>query len=735
MRVVLLGADFEENLGIGMIAAVARERGHDVRVAPFNSAERIAAIAASIAREPPDLVGLSMQFQHRAHEFLSLAAALRDMGFEGHITCGGQFPTLAWQQVLERGDVDSVVFYDGEWAFGELLDALDANAPLGDIAGIALRGHGLPPRRTADRPLRDELDALPFPERYRQHTLHCGVPFAPIMGSRGCWGHCAYCSITTHYRDARGHGGGKTFRLRSPDDVAGEIAALSRRAGRPCIFCFHDDNFLLPRPADSLERVGAIRKKLDELGVGKVGFIGKCRPETVTAEIAPKLRELGVIRLYVGVENAAPGGAEHLGRGKQHLAIDAALAACRSAGIFTCYNLLLFEPRATLDDIATNIAFIREHAGHPVNFCRAEPYFGTPLQTQLQGSGALFGSHLGYDYRIADDRTELCFRISAAVFRERSFRPDGVVNRYMGLGYNVKVLEHFYEDRDGERDRLGRSVAQLTRSISLDTADYLQRVLDLARTADLGDPESIQRRAALLGLEIAASDALWQRQLDEAYKGFEELARRATRIRMPRAMTRLARGVAVGASLAFGAAPACGGQETGPAQASDSGAKDGQGYDGTVVDALPPDAGYDGTVVDALPPDAGYDGTVVDAVPPDAGLDAGPEARLEHRLPLIDQWRDTSPKRAVRSRDLPLFDPPEVRLRGTRDGDVVVARLEGGPEAVGLRWEGEGTIEGDGRVVRWRPASAADDTLRVAVRARGGLALVSLRARVVLGSG
>jgi radical SAM superfamily enzyme YgiQ (UPF0313 family) len=728
MRVVLLGADFEENLGLGMIAAVARQRGHDVRIVPFNTSGQTDALAASIAARPPHVVGLSMQFQHRAHEFLSLAAALRKHGYRGHVTCGGQFPSLAWDHVLGRGDVDSVVLYDGERAFGELLDALDSGTELGDVPGLALRDAGRV-RRTADRALEDDLDSLPFAERYRPHTLHCGVPFVPILGSRGCWGHCAYCSITTHYRDARAHGGGKTFRVRSPRSVAAEMAAVSRRAGRPCIFCFHDDNFLLPRPADTIARLGAIREQLGVMGVGKVGLIGKCRPETIPPEIAPKLRELGVIRLYVGVENASESGARHLGRGRQHLAIDAALAACRGAGIFTCYNLLLFEPQATLDDVATNVDFIRRHAAHPVNFCRAEPYFGTPLQAELRDGGALFGSYLGYDYRIGDDRTELLFRISAAVFRERCFRPDGVANRYMGLGYNAKVLEHFYADPGGERERIAARAAQLTRAIALDTAGYLERALDLARMADLGHRESIERKAAMLGLEVAASDAHWQRELDEVYGAFDSFAKRAGRVRLARAVRRLARGAAVGASLAIGTAPACGGQQQPP-----SSGKDASGYDGTVVDAVPPDGGYDGTVVDALPPDAGqetgYDGTVVDPPPVDAGM----ETRLEpRRLPLIDQWRDTSPRRAVRSADLPFSDPPEVRLHARWEGDVIVARLEGGPDGVGLRWEGDGSIEGEGREVRWRPGSTPDDTLRVAVRSRGGLALVSLRARAVPG--
>lgn len=715
MHVVLVGADFEENLGLGLLAAVARQRGHEVRVEPFNARGLAPKVARSLAALAPDVIGLGIQFQHRAHEFLSLARMLREAGFRGHLTCGGQFPSLAFAEVLGEGQLDSVVFYDGESTFGALLDALEAKTPLASVAGLALRDARGVVFRTADRPLPADLDDLPFPVRYRPHATHCGVPFVPIMGSRGCWGRCAYCSITSHYRDARAHGGGKTLRLRSPENVADEMAQLTEKAGRPCIFCFHDDNLLLPRPEDTLERLRAVRGGLDARGVGKVGIIGKCRPETLTPELAVQLRGLGVIRLYVGVENASERGAAHLGRGKQHLAIDAALRACEKAGIFTCYNLLLFEPEATLDDVEENVDFIRRHASHPVNFCRAEPYHGTPLQAELLARDALGGSYLGYDYRIGDDRAELLFRICAAAFRERNFQPDGVANRYMGLGYNMKVLEQFYPDVDGERARLARQVAALTRQITLDTAAYLARAVDLARDADLSDHDVIERRAARLGLEISASDAIWHRELDAAYASFEAYSQRVVHWKVPPAIRRVARGVAVGTALAVGAlGTACGGKTNDPTP------------DGSVVsDPVPEDAGMD--VRDASV-DVEPDVMVADPPPPDAGFDARLDVR---RLRLIDQWRDTSPRRSIRSDDLPLFAPPDVQLAGRREGDVIVARLEGGPEAVSTRWEGDGTVDGDGREVRWSPED--DGVLRVAVRSHGGLAIVSLRARAVTG--
>jgi len=47
-----------------------------------------------------------------------------------------------------------------------------------------------------------------------------------------------------------------------------------------------------------------------------------------------------------------------------------------------------------------------------------------------------------------------------------------------------------------------------------------------------------------------------------------------------------------------------------------------------------------------------------------------------------------------------------------------------------VRWEAEGHLDGEGREVCWSPASP-EDSLRVAVRTAGGVAVVSLRARDV----
>lgn len=614
MRLVLVGADYEENLGMCMIAAAAEGAGHRVQVVPYQDADERAGTVAAILGLDPDVIGLAAQFQHRGQDFLALACDLRRAGFRGHITAGGQFATMAHAPILAgRYGVDSVVLYEGERTIAELLDALAGGTALTDVAGLALpdgKGGAL---RTAARPLASRLDALPLAQRYRRHARQLGVPFIPVSGSRGCWAACSFCSITTVLRDGREHGvAGPLLRLRSPEAVALEMAMLAHAVGDAAVFCFHDENFLLPRPSDSVARVSAIRRALDAQGV-RAAFVGKCRPDTVTPALAHELAALGVIRMYVGIENASPNGAAHLDRRTDVRTLGAALDAFAAAGIFACYNLLVFEPDTVLDDVALNIQFMREHAATPVNFCRAEPYLGTPMHRRLCAEGRLNGGFLGADYRIHDDRAELLFRIAASAFRNHNFCSDGVANRTMGLGYSAKLLATFYADKRGRLAAFLERAQELTRSITLDTADLLEQAMTIAEQADLDNHDRIARLTALLGLRVAASDRLWHAAIDALEKDMTAFVRGSaeTRRRTVSRAAKAAQGAAMAGWLALWA--------TGTSSCTHS------------VDPLPPDAGGRDAKKDATAPDAGP--LVVDALPPDADAGARTETAVYDPLP------------------------------------------------------------------------------------------------------
>ena len=78
MRLVLVGADFEENLGMCMIAAAAESAGHRAEVVPFQGSEERTRVVAKVLAARPDVVGLAIGTRPDcvAEEVLNLLAEL-----------------------------------------------------------------------------------------------------------------------------------------------------------------------------------------------------------------------------------------------------------------------------------------------------------------------------------------------------------------------------------------------------------------------------------------------------------------------------------------------------------------------------------------------------------------------------------------------------------------------------------------------------------------------------------
>jgi radical SAM superfamily enzyme YgiQ (UPF0313 family) len=196
MRVLLAGPDFEENLSIRYLASSLQAKQHEPSLAVFNSADDVEAVAEQAGEA--EIVGLSVCFQSRAQEFLTLARRIKQLHPEKLIVAGGHYASCAAQPLLEHhSELDIIVIHEGEQTLGEIVAAAaNLKDDLPKITGIAYREDGQV-RFTPQRRTLDDLDTLPFPERAgRIHTI-AGVPTSFLMGSRGCYENCAYCCITT----------------------------------------------------------------------------------------------------------------------------------------------------------------------------------------------------------------------------------------------------------------------------------------------------------------------------------------------------------------------------------------------------------------------------------------------------------------------------------------------------------------------------------------------------------
>lgn len=222
MRVVMLGAELEENIGLRYMVSALEARGHAAEIVPFNHGRETDEAVRQTLALGPDIVGLSMVFTSRGREFCRLADDLRAAGFGGHLIGGGHFAALNADRLLTDWPAfDSIGLGEGEGIITALADDPDH---ADRIAALCYRAPDGSIMRNPSRGNPENLDALPFPKRTTFHR-YFDKPIASILSSRGCWRDCAFCSINAWYKS----GGGKKFRIRSVDNIVEHgLNALNR---------------------------------------------------------------------------------------------------------------------------------------------------------------------------------------------------------------------------------------------------------------------------------------------------------------------------------------------------------------------------------------------------------------------------------------------------------------------------------------------------------------------------
>lgn len=440
--VALVGPEVEENLSLRHLASSLEQGGVRAELYPFNGPSDLPVLARALCEEPqPFLAALSLSFQWRAMDVLALAVALREGGFRGHITAGGHFASFAWSRVLtDFPELDSICRFEAEDTLRELSTALDAGTSWAQLPGLAVRDESSSPRLTAAREP-PQLSSLPWPDRRGPAARCLGHGIAPMISSRGCYASCSFCCIATLHRNSSPS---QRHRLRPVADVADEMAWLHRERGIE-IFIFHDDNFFLPKHAGSLGRIHELGDALDARGVRSFATVVKARPNDVSPEVFRAMQQrLQLVRLFLGVESSTQQGCTTLNRGVTASTATRALHTLEELGLYVCFNMLVFDPDASVDALLANMAFMEQHGEHPSNFGRVELYAGTPLLERMLGEGRAEGDYLGWSYDQATPEMQRIFELAMFAFHERNFSGRALANRLQSTRFDVEVARHFH---------------------------------------------------------------------------------------------------------------------------------------------------------------------------------------------------------------------------------------------------------------------------------------------------
>lgn len=445
--IMLIGFQHQGNLGLGYLTSVLRQHGYSVQIVDIEQdPEEILKTALTIN---PLLIGFSLIFQFYINHYGALIQAMRALGVNCHLTMGGHFPSLNYQQTLEMvPELDSVVRFEGEFTLLELADALSTGQEWRHISGIAYRNDDRIDATPA-RLLLEDLDQLPYPERNYQPETVLGRSIMPLIASRGCARTCSFCSIHTFYRAAPG----RIVRTRKPLEVVREMRMLHEERG-VTIFLFQDDDFPLfgnvwrrwaNEFVDELNRSG-----LPERVIWKMN----CRADAVDRDLFIKMRDAGLYLVYMGLESGSEQGLETLHKQitvEQNLR---AVSILKSIGLMWEYGFMLLDPSSTFESVRENLNFLRTILNDgclPVTFCRMLPYDGTPIKDELVRAGRLRGDVCNPDYDFLDPRLADFYEGLTSVVNVRGWIHglEAVTLQLATAWHEVAVMERLFPELPG----------------------------------------------------------------------------------------------------------------------------------------------------------------------------------------------------------------------------------------------------------------------------------------------
>lgn len=299
---VAIGA---EQLGIGILAAIARREGHEVNVA-FASALFDAEVGwlgkvfndrsevmCQIEEQRPDVLAfsvLTMNYQW----MLEVARQTKKLFPQVKTVFGGVHISAIPDRAIARPEVDYVVAGEGDAAFPQILRAIEAGGPSGPIVNTRYKDAQGQVVRGIQAGFIQDLDSIPIADKtIWERDIRIGDRYL-IMVSRGCPYRCSFC-FNNFFAQLPEVKKGKYVRLRSVDHVMEELLLAKRRYKLKYVD-FQDDVFTVYKPwlKEFLQRYK------HEIGVP---FDCLSHPHYMDEEIIMWLKDAGCRWLQMGVQS------------------------------------------------------------------------------------------------------------------------------------------------------------------------------------------------------------------------------------------------------------------------------------------------------------------------------------------------------------------------------------------------------------------------------------------------
>ena len=285
-------------IGLAYIAGVLQQDGHRVKaIDQFTYGMGIDKVIEQMRDFKPDVVGIGM-LTPSTPVAIKIAEKARAALPHVRLIAGNVHADIFYKEILGGSEFDFVVHGEGEYTISELVKAFDSgDTDYTAINGISFVNADGEVQKTPDRPVIQDLDALPYPAwNLFPYTRYGLLPFADIAhpvlsmtGSRGCPYRCEFCSLLYT---------GSNYRKRDPIKVVDEYEYLYERYGVKQIG-FVDPIFPLNKKV-----LFAFCEELMRRGLHKkLCWLSETRVDRIDRESLRIMRASGCRRLLLGIES------------------------------------------------------------------------------------------------------------------------------------------------------------------------------------------------------------------------------------------------------------------------------------------------------------------------------------------------------------------------------------------------------------------------------------------------
>jgi anaerobic magnesium-protoporphyrin IX monomethyl ester cyclase len=268
-------------------------------------------------------------------ETVEIARAAKELYPDKPVVLGGWHPSLLPHQTLAAPYIDIVVKGQGEDAFLEIVQRIEAGESMKGVQGVGYKedGHIVFNQPRELKPIRDLPPKAYHLADFDAYERVCGRRWAMYTSSLACPYNCAYCTNNSVY--------GRKWNALEPEQFVEETMDLTTRYNLQLLWVV-DDNFLVDRDRAVGIAEGLVRRnaKFDWSIQASTNLVNR-----LTVDELKLLRRAGLSQVAQGVDSGSPKVMHLMNKDFQKIeTVYAAASKLTKAGIRPSFNMIFGFP-------------------------------------------------------------------------------------------------------------------------------------------------------------------------------------------------------------------------------------------------------------------------------------------------------------------------------------------------------------------------------------------------------